>query len=67
MREIIIQLAVAFIVWSLAMELTAWVLVRWMGPRWWDRVTGEPDEADETIPLRPIPIPVAGDERLDGS
>ena len=44
MRDVIIQLAVLFIVWSLTIELTGWALQAWLGENWWRKMLGEPAE-----------------------
>ena len=41
MREIVTQVAVMFIVWSVAAELAGWAMQRWLGEKWWRKILGE--------------------------
>ncbi len=44
MRDVITQLAVLFILWSLTIELTGWAMQAWLGESWWRKMLGEERE-----------------------
>ena len=52
MREVITQVAIAFILWALAVEVAGWAKQRWFGDRWWVRLIGE------RTSLQEVPEPV---------
>ena len=54
MREVVTQLAVIFILWSLVVELTGWALQAWLGERWWQKVLGQQRREEpqpQTVPI----------------
>jgi len=66
MRELVIQLAVTFIVWSVAVELAGWAMQRWLGERWWQKLLEQrppsPKLAEATRPDASISYrPTSGD------
>ena len=54
MREIITQAAVAFILWSLAVEIAGWAMQRWLGDAWWRRLLGEREMVPEVCEVAEV-------------
>lgn len=54
MREIVTQIAVLFIVWSVAVELVGWTLQYWLGDRWWRKILGERRPAENERQTAPV-------------
>ena len=50
MREIVTQIAVLFIIWSVALELAGWTLQYWLGDHWWRKLLGARRSAEERSP-----------------
>lgn len=55
MRDMVTQIAVLFILWSLAIELTAWAMQAWLGDAWWRKLLGE--RRTEEPQRQTVPIP----------
>ena len=55
MRDMVTQMAVLFILWSLAAELTGWALQAWLGEAWWRKLLGERQVEESQQQSVPVP------------